>query len=164
MCILELSKVPIYEFHWFPLIFELHDYFKNKHSNKSRLSFTDTASLVYEIEIENVYDNFSTNKKMFNFSNYPTESKFYDDSIVLVVGRMKDEMGENAIEKFFGLRTKIYSILVSDSSRPWHDPQAIAEAHAQENGLGRQWKTHPKVKLHGLILHKVINTGFQLTL
>ena len=51
MCILELSKVLIYEFHY--------DYTKNKYGNNSRLLFTDTDSLKYEIKTENVYKDFS---------------------------------------------------------------------------------------------------------
>ena len=42
ICILELSKVLMYEFHY--------DYIKNKRDNKSKLIFTDTGSLMYEIE------------------------------------------------------------------------------------------------------------------
>ena len=41
MCILELSNILMYEFHY--------DYIKNKYGNKSKLSFTDTDSLMYEI-------------------------------------------------------------------------------------------------------------------
>ena len=67
MCILELSKVPMYEFHY--------DYIKNKYGNKSRLLFTDTDSLAYKIETENVYDDFSKNKEMFDFSNFSAKSK-----------------------------------------------------------------------------------------
>ena len=48
--------------------------------NKSRLLFTDTDRLLYEIETENVYDDFSKNKEMFDFSNYSDKSKHYDDS------------------------------------------------------------------------------------
>ena len=58
----------MHEFHY--------DYIKVKYSNKSRLLFTDTDSLVYEIETENVYDNFNKNKEMFEFSNYSAKSKY----------------------------------------------------------------------------------------
>ena len=40
----------MYEFHY--------GYIKSKQTNKSRLFFTDTESLTYEIETENVYDDF----------------------------------------------------------------------------------------------------------
>ena len=46
MCILELSNVSIYKFHFY--------YIKNKYRNKSMLLFTYTDSLVYEIESKNV--------------------------------------------------------------------------------------------------------------
>ena len=54
MCILELSKVLMYEFHY--------DYIKNKHGNNSRLLFTDTDNLKYEIRTEDVYEDFSKDK------------------------------------------------------------------------------------------------------
>ena len=72
--------------------------------------------MVYEIETENVYDDFSKNKEMFDFSNYSAKSKYFDDSNTLVVGKMKYEMGSNATEEFFELKIKMCSILVSDSS------------------------------------------------
>ena len=68
MCILNFSKVLIYEFHY--------DYIKNKYFNNLRLFFTDTDSLVYEIKTEDVYDIFSKDKEMFNFSSYSTESEY----------------------------------------------------------------------------------------
>ena len=46
MCILELSKVLIYEFHY--------DYITNKYDNKSKLLLTDTDKLMYEIKTEDV--------------------------------------------------------------------------------------------------------------
>ena len=54
MYILESSKVLMYEFHY--------DYFKNKCDNKSKLLFTDTDSLVYEMKTEDVHEDFSSNK------------------------------------------------------------------------------------------------------
>ena len=47
MCILDLSKASMHEFHY--------DYIKKKYGNNSILLFTDTDSLVYEIETEDVY-------------------------------------------------------------------------------------------------------------
>ena len=52
----------------------------NKYGNNSRLLFTDTDSLIYEIKTEDVYEYFSKDKEMFDFSNYATKSRFYDDS------------------------------------------------------------------------------------
>ena len=70
---------------------------------------------IYETETENSYDYFSKNKKMFNFSNYSAESKYYDESSALIVGKMKDDMGGVSIVKFIGLKLKMYLILMSDS-------------------------------------------------
>ena len=81
MCILELSKVLMYEFHY--------DYIKNKYGNKSKLLFTHT---------EDVYEDFSINKEIFNFSNYLTKPKYCDDSNKLVIGKMKDETGGVSIK------------------------------------------------------------------
>ena len=108
MCILELSKVLMYEFHY--------DYIKNKCGNDSRLLFTDTDSLTYEIKTEDVCEDFSNNKDMFDFANYSTKSKYYDNSNKLVFGKMKDETAGVAIEEIVGLKPKIYSYLVDDNS------------------------------------------------
>ena len=61
MCILELSKVLMYEFHY--------DNIKNKFDKKSKLLFTDTDGLMNEIKTEIVYEDFSSKKEMFDFSN-----------------------------------------------------------------------------------------------
>ena len=53
------------------LIYESHyDYIKNKYDNKSKLLFTDTDSLMYEIKTEDLYEYFRSNKEMFDLSNY----------------------------------------------------------------------------------------------
>ena len=57
----------------------------------SRLLFVDTNNLMYEIKTEDIYDDFSKDIEMFDFSNYSAKSKYYDDSNKLVVGKMKDE-------------------------------------------------------------------------
>ena len=91
MCILELSKVLMYEFHY--------DYIKNKYDNISKILFTDIVSLMYEIKTENVYESFHIDKEMFDFRNYSTKSKYYDNSNKLVIRKMKDETGDVATEE-----------------------------------------------------------------
>ena len=50
----------------------------------------------------------SNNKQMFDFSNYLTKSKYYNDSNKLVIGKVKDKTGGVAIEEFDRLRSKMY--------------------------------------------------------
>ena len=52
---------------------------------------------------------------MFDFSNYSTKSKYYDDSNKLVIGKMKDETGGVAIQEFIGLKPKLYLFLVDNN-------------------------------------------------
>ena len=77
MCVLDLGKVLMYEFHY--------DYIKNKYGNISRLLFFNTGSLMYEIKAKDAYEDFSKDREMSGFSNYSAKSKFYDDSNKLVV-------------------------------------------------------------------------------
>ena len=86
MCFLKFGKVLMDKLHY--------GYFKNKYRNNSRLLFTDTDSLMYEIKTED----FRNDKEMFDFSNYSTKSKYCDNSNKLVVGKMKDETAGVAIE------------------------------------------------------------------
>ena len=74
-----------------------YDYIKNKNGNKSRLLLTNTDILVYEIGTENVNEYFSKNKEMFDFSDYFSKSKFFNDSNALVIDNMKDKIGDVAI-------------------------------------------------------------------
>ena len=74
-----------------------YDCIKNKNGNKSRLLLTNTDILVYEIGTENVNEYFSKNKEMFDFSDYFSKSKFFNDSNALVIDNMKDKIGDVAI-------------------------------------------------------------------
>ena len=51
MCLLNLSKVLMFEFHY--------NYIKNQYDNNSRLLFTDTGSLMYEIKTKDYSEDFS---------------------------------------------------------------------------------------------------------
>ena len=51
---------------------------------------------------------------MFDFSNYPEDSKFFhlffDQADKNVIGKMKDQSEEKIIDEFFGLKSKMYSM------------------------------------------------------
>ena len=72
----------------------------------SPLFFSDTDNLMYEIEAENVSNDFSKNKELFDFSKYSAESKYYDYTNALVFGKIKDKMRGAAVEGFVGLKPK----------------------------------------------------------
>lgn len=102
MSVLDLSKLHMYEFHY--------DYIKAKYGNKARLLFTDTDSLTYHIETDDLYQDFHQNKELFDLSNYSKNHFCYDESNKAVIGKFKDETDGNPIKDFKGLRSKMYSI------------------------------------------------------
>ena len=103
-CILDLSKTIMYEFHY--------NYIKPKYGDKAKLLFTDTDSLMYEIETEDFYKDISKDvKDRFDTGNYP---KNHPSGIPTginnkVLGMVKDEAGGKIIKEFVGLRAKLYS-------------------------------------------------------
>ena len=106
-CILELSKLLMYKFHY--------DYvLKTFHSAK--LLFTDTDCLVYEINDKNVYEQCFKDRELFDFSGYSNYSVYYDSLSKTVLGKMEDEINGAKISEFIELKSKMYS-LISDDDR-----------------------------------------------
>ena len=60
---------------------------------------------------------FRSNKKMFDFSNYWTKSKYYDNSKNLVNNKMKNKSRDASIQEFVRLKQNLYSFLVDNSER-----------------------------------------------
>ena len=86
----------------------------NMVTTQDYLLFTNTNSWMYEIKTEDVYEDFSKDKEILDFSHYFEESKYYDDSNKLVVGKMEDETCGVVVEEFV-LRPKMHSFLVHDN-------------------------------------------------
>ena len=101
MCILDLSKTLMYDFHY--------NYIKQKYGSKAKLLFTDTDSLTYEIEAKDVYSDFWNDKDKFDNSDYPGSSLYFDNTNKKVIGKFKDEAAGMPITEFVGLRSKMYS-------------------------------------------------------
>ena len=101
MCILDLSKTLMYEFHY--------NYIKRRYENKAKLLFTDTDSLCYEIQTKDIYNELWEDKELFDNSDYPKDSQYYSSENKKVIGKFKDEAAGMPIKEFVGLRSKMYS-------------------------------------------------------
>ena len=104
VCILEISKTLMYNFHY--------NYIKKKYNDKAKLLFTDTDSLTYEIECNDLYKDFWSDKDKFDFSKYPENSEFYDNKNKKVIGKFKDETNFYPIKEYIGLKSKMYSYVL----------------------------------------------------
>ena len=103
MCILDLSKTLMYDFHY--------NYIKHKYGNKAKLLFTDTDSLTYEIETNDAYKDFFKDKSKFDNSDYPENSPYFNKINKKVIGKFKDEAAGVPVVEFVGLRSKMYSYM-----------------------------------------------------
>ena len=110
MRILDLSKTLMYDFHY--------KYIKPKYPNgRAKLLFTDTDSLMYEIETDDFYkDILSDVHDLFDTSNYLPD---HPSGIPVgvnkkIIGMFKDEAGGKQITEFVGLRAKLYSFRMND--------------------------------------------------
>ena len=104
--ILDLSKTLMYDFHY--------GYVRPKYGDRARLLFTDTDSLCYRIQTEDIYEDIAEDvPKWFDTSNYPKGHPIRGAN-KKVLGMMKDEAGGRQITEFVGLRSKLYAFKVEE--------------------------------------------------
>ena len=101
MCILDLSNVLMYDFHY--------NFIKKKYGDRAKLCLTDTDSLFYIIQTDDIYEDLYGHKDMFDNSDYSKSSNFYFDENKKVIGKFKDEAAGNPIISFIGHKSKMYS-------------------------------------------------------
>jgi hypothetical protein len=104
MSILDLSKTLMYDFHYNTI--------KKEYGNSSKLLFTDTDSLMYELKTNYVYEDFKRigeEQDCWDNSDYQKDSPYYSTHNKKVIGKFKDEAGGVPIIEFVGLRSKMYS-------------------------------------------------------
>ena len=109
--IIDLSKIVMYEFHY--------DYMVPKNSDRLKLCYMDTDSLVYDIKTEDFYEDIANDvEARFDTSGY-SKTNFRLLPIGLnkkVIGVMKDELGGNIMTEFEALTPKLYSYKKLDGS------------------------------------------------
>ncbi|MEH0008405.1 MAG: hypothetical protein V6Z82_06750 [Flavobacteriales bacterium] len=83
MTILENSKLVMYDFYYNNL--------KKKYGENVELLYTDTDSLLLEVQTEDFYEDMLKDKESYDTSNYPKEHKLFSTKNKKVLGKMKDE-------------------------------------------------------------------------
>ena len=101
----------MYDFHY--------NYIKTKYGDNTKLLFTDTESLAYEIKTKDFYKDINSDiEERFDTSDYPTNhpSGIKTGLNSKVLGMFKDEACGKQIVEFVGLRAKLYSYKMLDGS------------------------------------------------
>ena len=105
--ILDLSKTLMYDFHY--------NYIRKKYPEGAELLFTDTDSLMYEIQTDDFYSDIEPDiVDKFDTSDYPSDHKSGIPTGInkKVIGMFKDEVAGKQITHFVGLRPKLYSFKI----------------------------------------------------
>lgn len=104
--ILDISKTLMYDFHY--------NFIKKKYGNNSKLLFTDTDSLCYEIQTRDFYEDIKNDMDLFDTSDYPQSHPLYSVKNKKSLGKMKDELSSKIGIEFVGLKAKMYSLKCED--------------------------------------------------
>ena len=108
MTILENSKILMYEFYY--------NYLKARYGHKCELVYTDTDSLILDIQAEDVYKDMQENSWLYDTSNYPKDHPLYDNRNKKVLGNMKNKCGGGVINEVVAVRPKMYSVEVGEKN------------------------------------------------
>jgi len=68
VCIVDISKTYLYEFH--------HKYMASLYRDKCKIMYTDMDSLIYYIECDNVYDIMKRDIDWFDMSDYAVDNAY----------------------------------------------------------------------------------------
>jgi len=120
--VLELSKKVMYDFHYKYIIpkYEIHAPLSNAdtnfYENKASLLYTDTDSLIYEIQTDDFYKDIENDiDARFDTSDFSPNNIF---KLPLKnkkkLGMFKDECNGNILSEFVGLKAKTYCLLLED--------------------------------------------------
>ena len=96
----------MYDFHY------NHMNVKYPRANQLRLLFTDTDSLDYAVQTDDIYKDMADDAtSRYDFSEYPIDNPLYDAFNRKAFGLFKDELNSVPMREFVGLRPKCYAFL-----------------------------------------------------
>ena len=101
-CILDLSKIVMYQFHYETIL--------PKYGSLAKLAYTDTDWFIYHIQTPDLYKDMAENLDAYDTSDYPTDHPVYSKKNAKLLGKMKEECASQAPHEFVGLRSNMYSI------------------------------------------------------
>ena len=109
LSIIDLSKTVVYEF-WY-------DYLKPKYSENSKLCYMDTGSFIVHVKTNDNYKDIAEDvETRFDTSNLELDRTLPKGKNKKVIGLMKEELPEEIMKKFVGLRAKAYSYLKENNN------------------------------------------------
>ena len=93
----------------------MYDFYYNQlqkeYGDRCQLHYTDTDSLMLEIQTEDVYKDMARHADVYDTSDYLKDNPLHSRANKKVLGKMKDECAGRPIAEYVGLRPKMYSIL-----------------------------------------------------
>ena len=92
--VLDNSKILMYDFHY--------NHMKKVYDDKVKLLFTDTDSLCYIIETDDIYRDMDDYNHLFDTSNYNEDHFLYSLKNKRVLGKFKDEAKGKIIDEMLG--------------------------------------------------------------
>ncbi|XP_067216840.1 uncharacterized protein [Linepithema humile] len=106
MCILDISKTCLYEFHY--------EYMAPLYRDNCKIMYTDTDSLIYFLHCEDAYRDMKRDISKFDTSDYSEDNAYgMPRANKKVPGLMKDENNGAIMTEFVGLRAKMYALRVT---------------------------------------------------
>jgi len=154
MCILDLSKLHMYMFHY--------DHIQHLYGYRAKLLFTDTDSLTYELSTDDAYANMSEHLSLYDTSDYPEWHSLRRSGNAKVLGKFKDECNGKIVSEFVGLWAKMYSLSLENETSK-NAVRGIDKSFVRKNIRHNNFKhcLHTEIRTHASF-HSIRSTNQQL--